>query len=65
MVFSSPLLKQLISAAQLRLNYLQILGELKTYGGKIFNATLMVRITELWDPTLMRDLKVLKDQCIL
>uniref|UniRef100_A0A8D0XN20 FERM domain-containing protein n=1 Tax=Sus scrofa TaxID=9823 RepID=A0A8D0XN20_PIG len=37
-----PRQKQLISAAQLRLNYLQILGELKTYGGKIFNATLMV-----------------------
>uniref|UniRef100_A0A8D0TGJ5 FERM and PDZ domain-containing protein 1 n=1 Tax=Sus scrofa TaxID=9823 RepID=A0A8D0TGJ5_PIG len=36
-----PRQKQLISAAQLRLNYLQILGELKTYGGKIFNATLM------------------------
>lgn len=51
----SPLFKQLISAAQLRLNYLQILGELKTYGGKIFNATLMVRILEMWTPTLMRD----------
>uniref|UniRef100_A0A8D0TAB9 FERM and PDZ domain-containing protein 1 n=1 Tax=Sus scrofa TaxID=9823 RepID=A0A8D0TAB9_PIG len=37
-----PRQKQLISAAQLRLNYLQILGELKTYGGKIFNATLML-----------------------
>lgn len=45
-----PLFKQLISAAQLRLNYLQILGELKTYGGKIFNATLMVRILEMWTP---------------
>lgn len=49
--FFSPLFKQLISAAQLRLNYLQILGELKTYGGKIFNATLMVCIKEL----LIRD----------
>ncbi|XP_006886922.1 PREDICTED: FERM and PDZ domain-containing protein 1 [Elephantulus edwardii] len=38
--------KQLISAAQLRLNYLQILGELKTYGGKIFNATLMLQDRE-------------------
>ncbi|OWK01029.1 hypothetical protein Celaphus_00018443 [Cervus elaphus hippelaphus] len=37
---------QLISAAQLRLNYLQILGELKTYGGKIFNATLMLQDRE-------------------
>ena len=50
-LFFSPLFKQLISAAQLRLNYLQILGELKTYGGKIFNATLMVCIKEL----LIRD----------
>ncbi|KAK2495068.1 hypothetical protein MC885_016500 [Smutsia gigantea] len=41
-----PRQKQLISAAQLRLNYLQILGELKTYGGKIFNATLMLQDRE-------------------
>lgn len=49
--FFSPLFKQLISAAQLRLNYLQILGELKTYGGNLFNATLMVCIKVL----LIRD----------
>ncbi|KAM6184185.1 FERM and PDZ domain-containing protein 1 [Erethizon dorsatum] len=41
-----PRQKQLISAAQLRLNYLQILGELKTYGGKIFNATLLLQDRE-------------------
>ncbi|EHB15348.1 FERM and PDZ domain-containing protein 1 [Heterocephalus glaber] len=41
-----PRQKQLISAAQLRLNYLQILGELKTFGGKIFNATLMLQDRE-------------------
>ncbi|XP_052032375.1 FERM and PDZ domain-containing protein 1 [Apodemus sylvaticus] len=41
-----PRQKQLISAAQLRLNYLQILGELKTYGGKVFNATLMLQDRE-------------------
>ncbi|XP_066895835.1 FERM and PDZ domain-containing protein 1 isoform X2 [Kogia breviceps] len=41
-----PRQKQVISAAQLRLNYLQILGELKTYGGKIFNATLMLQDRE-------------------
>ncbi|XP_006729169.1 FERM and PDZ domain-containing protein 1 isoform X2 [Leptonychotes weddellii] len=41
-----PRQKQLISAAQLRLNYLQILGELKTYGGRIFNATLMLQDRE-------------------
>ncbi|XP_007945188.1 FERM and PDZ domain-containing protein 1 [Orycteropus afer afer] len=41
-----PRQKQLISAAQLRLNYLQILGKLKTYGGKIFNATLMLQDRE-------------------
>ncbi|XP_036891650.1 FERM and PDZ domain-containing protein 1 isoform X1 [Sturnira hondurensis] len=41
-----PRQKQLISAAQLRLNYLQILGELKMYGGKIFNATLMLQDRE-------------------
>lgn len=44
------LIKQLISAAQLRLNYLQILGELKTYGGKVFNATLMVCTRPPWTP---------------
>ncbi|KAM4809915.1 FERM and PDZ domain-containing protein 1 [Rhinophrynus dorsalis] len=35
-----------ISAAQVRLNYLKILGDLKTYGGKIFNATLMLQDRE-------------------
>ncbi|XP_069486483.1 FERM and PDZ domain-containing protein 1 isoform X2 [Ambystoma mexicanum] len=35
-----------LSAAQVRLNYLKILGELKTYGGKIFNATLLLQDRE-------------------
>ncbi|KAM3939326.1 FERM and PDZ domain-containing protein 1 isoform 2-T2 [Leptodactylus fuscus] len=35
-----------ISAAQIRLQYLKILGDLKTYGGKIFNATLMLQDRE-------------------
>ncbi|XP_053558686.1 FERM and PDZ domain-containing protein 1 [Bombina bombina] len=41
-----PRQKQPISAAQVRLNYLKILGDLKTYGGKIFNATLMLQDRE-------------------
>ncbi|KAK1176010.1 hypothetical protein AOXY_G786 [Acipenser oxyrinchus oxyrinchus] len=41
-----PRQKQLISAAQARLNYLKILGELKTYGGKTFSATLMLQDRE-------------------
>ncbi|KAL2294112.1 hypothetical protein Nmel_007833 [Mimus melanotis] len=32
-----------LTAAQVRLSYLQILGELKMYSGKIFNATMMDR----------------------
>ncbi|KAJ1205551.1 hypothetical protein NDU88_000980 [Pleurodeles waltl] len=35
-----------LSAAQVRLSYLKILGELKTYGGKIFNATLLLQDRE-------------------
>lgn len=40
-----PLLptKHALTAVQVRLSYLQILGELKMYSGKIFNATMMVR----------------------
>ncbi|KAG8595069.1 hypothetical protein GDO81_001411 [Engystomops pustulosus] len=41
-----PRQKQPISAAQVRLQYLKILGDLKTYGGKIFNATLMLQDRE-------------------
>ncbi|XP_064415552.1 FERM and PDZ domain-containing protein 1-like [Latimeria chalumnae] len=41
-----PRQKQLISAAQARLNYLKILGDLKTYGGKIFNATILLQDRE-------------------
>ncbi|XP_040273281.1 FERM and PDZ domain-containing protein 1 isoform X2 [Bufo bufo] len=35
-----------ISASQVRLQYLKILGDLKTYGGKIYNATLMLQDRE-------------------
>ncbi|KAM8961755.1 FERM and PDZ domain-containing protein 1 isoform 2-T2 [Pelodytes ibericus] len=41
-----PRQKQPISATQVRLHYLKILGDLKTYGGKIFNATLMLQDRE-------------------
>ncbi|KAM9329559.1 FERM and PDZ domain-containing protein 1 [Gastrophryne carolinensis] len=41
-----PKQKQPVSAAQIRLQYLKILGDLKTYGGKIFNATLMLQDRE-------------------
>uniref|UniRef100_A0A8C5P8I1 FERM and PDZ domain containing 1 n=1 Tax=Leptobrachium leishanense TaxID=445787 RepID=A0A8C5P8I1_9ANUR len=41
-----PRQKQPISATQLRLHYLKLLGDLKTYGGKIFNATLMLQDRE-------------------
>lgn len=37
-------MKHMLAAVQVRLNYLQILGDLKMYNGKIFNATLMVRV---------------------
>lgn len=37
-----PLFQHTLTAAQVRLSYLQILGELKMYSGKIFNATMMV-----------------------
>ncbi|NXD45795.1 FRPD1 protein, partial [Copsychus sechellarum] len=35
-----------LTAAQVRLSYLQILGELKMYGGRIFNATMMLQDRE-------------------
>ncbi|XP_061490447.1 FERM and PDZ domain-containing protein 1 isoform X2 [Rhineura floridana] len=41
-----PRQKHLLSAAQVRLCYLQILGDLKLYGGRIFNATLMLQDRE-------------------
>ncbi|XP_013930745.1 PREDICTED: FERM and PDZ domain-containing protein 1-like [Thamnophis sirtalis] len=41
-----PRQKNLLSAAQVRLCYLQILGDLKLYGGKVFNATLMLQDRE-------------------
>jgi len=37
-------MKHMLTAVQVRLSYLQILGDLKMYNGKIFNATLMVRV---------------------
>ncbi|XP_053321804.1 FERM and PDZ domain-containing protein 1 [Spea bombifrons] len=41
-----PRQKKPVSAAQVRLHYLKLLGDLKTYGGKIFNATLMLQDRE-------------------
>ncbi|XP_070794605.1 FERM and PDZ domain-containing protein 1 isoform X1 [Pituophis catenifer annectens] len=41
-----PRQKNLLSAAQVRLCYLQILGDLKLYGGKVFNVTLMLQDRE-------------------
>ncbi|XP_077201643.1 FERM and PDZ domain-containing protein 1 isoform X2 [Paroedura picta] len=41
-----PRQKHLLSAAQVRLCYLQILGDLKLFGGKIFNVTLMLQDRE-------------------
>ncbi|XP_015201432.2 FERM and PDZ domain-containing protein 1 isoform X1 [Lepisosteus oculatus] len=41
-----PRQKQLISAVQARLSYLKILGELKSYGGKAFSATMMLQDRE-------------------
>ncbi|RMC08081.1 hypothetical protein DUI87_15112 [Hirundo rustica rustica] len=38
--------KHTLTAAQVRLSYLQILGELKMYSGKIFNATMMLQDRE-------------------
>ncbi|NWW12871.1 FRPD1 protein, partial [Oreocharis arfaki] len=40
-VLLDPRQKHALAAAQVRLSYLQILGELKMYSGKIFNATMM------------------------
>ncbi|NXG21513.1 FRPD1 protein, partial [Grallaria varia] len=45
-VLLDPRQKHTLTATQVRLNYLQILGELKMYSGKIFNATLMLQDRE-------------------
>ncbi|NXG07986.1 FRPD1 protein, partial [Sakesphorus luctuosus] len=45
-VLLDPRQKHTLTATQVRLSYLQILGELKTYSGKIFNATLMLQDRE-------------------
>ncbi|NXU90971.1 FRPD1 protein, partial [Xiphorhynchus elegans] len=45
-VLLDPRQKHTLTATQVRLSYLQILGELKIYGGKIFNATLMLQDRE-------------------
>ncbi|NWU14162.1 FRPD1 protein, partial [Cephalopterus ornatus] len=41
-----PRQKHQLTATQVRLSYLQILGELKMYSGKIFNATMMLQDRE-------------------
>ncbi|XP_072215437.1 FERM and PDZ domain-containing protein 1 [Excalfactoria chinensis] len=45
-VLLDPRQKHMLAAVQVRLNYLQILGDLKMYSGKIFNATLMLQDRE-------------------
>ncbi|NWV30658.1 FRPD1 protein, partial [Grantiella picta] len=45
-VLLDPRQKHTLTATQVRLNYLQILGELKMYSGKIFNATMMLQDRE-------------------
>ncbi|KAM9214004.1 FERM and PDZ domain-containing protein 1 [Leptosomus discolor] len=41
-----PRQKHMLAAVQVRLSYLQILGDLKMYNGRIFNATLMLQDRE-------------------
>ncbi|NXX14227.1 FRPD1 protein, partial [Podargus strigoides] len=45
-VLLDPRQKHMLAAVQVRLSYLQILGDLKMYSGKIFNATLMLQDRE-------------------
>ncbi|XP_053887234.1 FERM and PDZ domain-containing protein 1 isoform X1 [Malaclemys terrapin pileata] len=45
-ILLDPRQKHVLSATQVRLSYLQILGDLKMYSGKIFNATLMLQDRE-------------------
>ncbi|NWU45648.1 FRPD1 protein, partial [Hylia prasina] len=45
-VLLDPRQKHTLTASQVRLSYLQILGELKMYSGKIFNATMMLQDRE-------------------
>ncbi|NWY06505.1 FRPD1 protein, partial [Nothoprocta ornata] len=45
-VLLDPRQKHMLAAVQMRLSYLQILGDLKMYSGKTFNATLMLQDRE-------------------
>ncbi|KFV58369.1 FERM and PDZ domain-containing protein 1, partial [Tyto alba] len=45
-VLLDPRQKHMLAAVQVRLIYLQILGDLKMYNGRIFNATLMLQDRE-------------------
>ncbi|NXJ99714.1 FRPD1 protein, partial [Corythaixoides concolor] len=45
-VLLDPRRKHMLAAVQVRLSYLQILGDLKMYNGKILNATLMLQDRE-------------------
>ncbi|NXD18117.1 FRPD1 protein, partial [Nothocercus nigrocapillus] len=45
-VLLDPRQKHMLAAVQVRLSYLQILGDLKMYSGKTFNATLMLQDRE-------------------
>ncbi|KFP26664.1 FERM and PDZ domain-containing protein 1, partial [Colius striatus] len=45
-VLLDPRQKHMLTAVQIRLSYLQILGDLKMYNGRIFNATMMLQDRE-------------------
>ncbi|XP_035166825.1 FERM and PDZ domain-containing protein 1 isoform X4 [Oxyura jamaicensis] len=45
-ILLDPRQKHMLAAVQVRLNYLQILSDLKMFNGKIFNATLMLQDRE-------------------
>ncbi|NXY77518.1 FRPD1 protein, partial [Glareola pratincola] len=45
-VLLDPRQKHMLAVVQVRLSYLQILGDLKMYNGRIFNATLMLQDRE-------------------
>ncbi|NXN94759.1 FRPD1 protein, partial [Rhinopomastus cyanomelas] len=45
-VLLDPRRKHMLATVQVRLSYLQILGDLKMYNGRIFNATLMLQDRE-------------------
>lgn len=66
--FFSCKTKHTLAAVQVRLSYLQILGDLKMYNGRIFNATLMVQmllvyVLGFWHIVLLPCFMHLLQQC--